>query len=39
MHRGSLKAAEPTLVLETQNPLRMGLGEPDQPISIPFFLS
>jgi hypothetical protein len=39
MHRGSLKAAEPTLVLETQNPLRMGLGEPDQPISTPFFLS
>src|SRR5829696_5245328 len=40
MHRGSLEAAEPTLILKTQeDPLRMGLGEPDQPISIPFFLS
>ena len=35
--RGSLKQAEPTLVLETQNPLRMGLGEPDQPSPDPLF--
>src|SRR5215204_6791059 len=27
MHRGSLEAAEPSLILETQNPLRMGPGE------------
>src|SRR5215207_9100585 len=32
-----LKARKPTLILEAQNPLRMAPGEPDQPISIPFF--
>ena len=37
MHRGSLEAAEPGFILKAQNPLRMGLGEPDQPISTPFF--
>src|SRR5829696_3079377 len=32
-----LKARKPGLILEAQNPLRMAPGEPDQPISIPFF--
>src|SRR5215213_2246359 len=32
-----LKAREPGLILEAQDPLRMAPGEPDQPISIPFF--
>ena len=36
---GLSKRLNQRLVLESQNPLRMGLGEPDQPISIPFFLS
>jgi hypothetical protein len=39
MHTRSLEAGEPGLVLETQSPLGAGLGQPDQPISIPFFLS
>src|SRR5829696_2241813 len=39
MQRRSLEARKPGLVLETQSPLRMALGQPDQPISIPFFLS
>src|SRR5215204_4413335 len=34
-----LKARKPALILEAQNPLWMAPGEPDQPISIPFFLS
>ena len=37
MHRRSLEAGKPALVLETQSPLGMALGQPDQPISIPFF--
>src|SRR5215207_43502 len=37
MHTRPLEAGEPGLVLEAQDPLRMGLREPDQPISIPFF--
>src|SRR5829696_6685795 len=32
-----LKARKPPLILKAQNPLRMAPGEPDQPISIPFF--
>src|SRR5215210_2976124 len=32
-----LKARKPRLILEAQSPLRMALGQPDQPISIPFF--
>src|SRR5215204_2908837 len=32
-----LKARKPGLILKAQNPLRMAPGEPDQPISIPFF--
>lgn len=32
----SLKAGEPALILKSQSPLRMGLGEPYQPISSPF---
>src|SRR5215204_5836466 len=32
----SLEAREPSLVLESQSPLRMGFGEPYQPISSPF---
>src|SRR5918994_2148567 len=32
----SLEAREPSLVLESQSPLRMGCGEPYQPISSPF---
>jgi hypothetical protein len=37
VQRGPLEAGEPGLVLETQRPLRMGLGEPDQPLESPFF--
>src|SRR5918994_6252512 len=33
----SLEAREPGLVLETYSPLWMALGEPDQPVSSPFF--
>src|SRR5919107_1889995 len=39
MQARPLEARKPGLVLEAQDPLRMGLGEPDQPISIPLFLS
>src|ERR687895_2055239 len=39
MQARPLKTRKPGLVLEAQNPLRMGLGKPDQPISSPFFLS
>src|SRR5215216_1816221 len=35
----SLKATPPCLILEAQSPLRAAEGEPDQPISSPFFLS
>src|SRR5215211_1421714 len=38
-HRRPLEARKPALVLEAQDPLRADPGEPDQPISIPFFLS
>src|SRR5215208_5130595 len=37
MQARPLEARKPGLVLEAQDPLRMGLREPDQPISIPFF--
>src|SRR5215216_808385 len=37
MHRRPLEAGKPALILETQSPLGMALGQPDQPISIPFF--
>src|SRR5215207_1790988 len=37
MQRRSLEAGEPALVLEAQSPPRMASGEPDQPISSPFF--
>src|SRR5215208_6075424 len=37
VHRRPLKARKPGLILEAQGPLRMALGQPDQPISIPFF--
>src|SRR5215204_6639012 len=36
MQRRSLEARKPGLVLEAQSPLRMGFGEPYQPISSPF---
>src|SRR5215203_5412029 len=39
MHTRPLEAGEPGLVLETQSPLGAGLGQTDQPISIPFFLA
>src|SRR4051794_17787643 len=39
MHTRPLQAGEPALVLETQSPLGAALGQPDRPISIPFFLS
>ena len=32
-----LEARKPALILEAQNPLRMAPGQPDQPISSPFF--
>src|SRR5215213_279726 len=35
--RRPLEARKPALVLEAQNPLGVAPGEPDQPISIPFF--
>src|SRR3712207_46921 len=35
----SLKATPPCLILKAQSPLRARKGEPDQPISSPFFLS
>src|SRR5215212_9624672 len=35
----SLKATPPCLILEAQSPLRAAEGEPDQPISSPFFFS
>jgi hypothetical protein len=34
-----LEARKPRLILEAQGPLGVAPGEPDQPISIPFFLS
>src|SRR5215208_336496 len=34
-----LKAAPPSLILETHHPLRMALGEMYQPLESPFFLS
>jgi hypothetical protein len=37
MQRRSLQARKPALVLETHSPLWMALGEPDQPVSSPFF--
>src|SRR5215204_13400 len=37
MQARPLEARKSGLVLEAQDPLRMGLREPDQPISIPFF--
>jgi hypothetical protein len=37
MHTRPLEAGEPGLVLETQSPLGAAVGQPDQPISIPFF--
>jgi hypothetical protein len=37
MHTRPLQAGEPALVLETQSRLGAGLGQTDQPISIPFF--
>src|SRR5215204_1830895 len=37
MQRRSLEARKPGLVLETHSPLWMALGEPDQPVSSPFF--
>src|SRR5512133_792067 len=39
MQARPLEARKPGLILEAQNPLGMALDEPDQPISIPFFLS
>src|SRR5215208_3938306 len=39
VHRRPLKARKPALILEAQNQLRIAPGEPDQPISSPFFLS
>src|SRR5215216_3155973 len=39
MQTWSLKATPPCLILEAQSPLRARKGEPDQPISSPFFLS
>src|SRR3712207_4832821 len=35
--RRSLEARKPRLVLETYSPAWMALGEPDQPVSSPFF--
>src|SRR5215208_6890167 len=35
VHRRPLKARKPTLILKAKSPLRMALGQPDQPISIP----
>src|SRR5215204_1728924 len=37
VHRRPLKARKPTLILKAESLLRMALGQPDQPISIPFF--
>src|SRR5215211_3986683 len=37
MHRRSLEARKPGLVLETHSPLWMALGEANQPVSRPFF--
>src|SRR3712207_26643 len=39
MQTWSLKATPPCLILEAQSPLPARKGEPDQPISSPFFLS
>src|SRR5215212_1775073 len=39
VHTRSLEATPPRLILEAQGPLRARKGEPDQPISSPFFLS
>src|SRR5215207_351871 len=34
VHRRPLKTRKPTLILKAKSPLRMALGQPDQPISI-----
>src|SRR5215210_4122158 len=39
MHRSPLKTGEPALVLKAQSPFWAALGETDQPVAIPFFLS
>src|SRR3954447_5303747 len=39
VHSRPLEARKPGLILEANSPLGMALGQPDQPISIPFFLS
>src|SRR5919112_560304 len=39
VHRRPLESRKPGLILEANSPLGMALGQPDQPISIPFFLA
>src|SRR4029453_8091249 len=37
VQRGTLQTGEPGLILEPKNPLRVALGQPDQPVASPFF--